>query len=224
MTNLLAAEATTTSTLPVFDLTTPTTVDELNSMIDHRFYATDEFEGDDTGRFREIGRLMEGLKGWGLRKVVRGLVHHAAAVIHDELNMDIATIRDGGDPIDETAAVWMLPPMFKDRYDAEFTARFTAEFKKVSDRFITGWVPVENVAQELAVHMIAVQAAASDEIYDVNLKGFEEGDLYEIMLQDIDFMFLWEPKMMAKITNPEFAYLGVAPMDFDSWFTPFTVK
>lgn len=155
--------------------------------------------------------------------IVKGLLWHASQSVIDELFQDLDTLKDrAGDAAawEDTNIIGLLPPRFAEHYGTGFARMFLVATVDVTARLAHGWEHPATVAHELATQILIAQAAALQELLEIRLEFDWREDLEEALFQDRDFELLYEPSMdgIESYAPPE---LGMTPMDFNSWFTPF---
>jgi hypothetical protein len=139
--------------------------------------------------------------------LVRGVLFHSSVVVVDELFMDIDRLR-GGDDVDDTMMLVNLPERYGPHYDVMFAQRFLVATVAVTMRLTSGWHPLASTAEELALQLILEHADMTRELFDLDLAEGWEGMLTDSLLEDLDFMHLFDAdsKFLAKP---------------DKWFVPF---
>ena len=156
--------------------------------------------------------------GATLTPVMWEALHGAGDVLIDSYCDDLAHLSTGG-AFDATFMSSDLPRRYLARYDYLFAKRFfTCLVTVVWKLGAPEQYDLACVAEEMALHALIEQATM-----DLERRGVEAdfGDFCDDAFQDLDFLWLFDPKYDGIEDSPEGAFLGVGNLHFDEWFTPF---
>ena len=150
----------------------------------------------------------------------------AAEVVTDHLFDDVMRLREAEERQAEANvdALWVLsslPARFSGRYRALFAQKFLVAFTDMTRRLTSGWEPLANVAQELAVRLLLDEVEAVAETADVRLPDGWRSILEEHLFEDLDHEYLYDRAYDGFEDEPDFGPPGIAPMRFEDWFVPF---
>lgn len=150
-----------------------------------------------------------------------GLLVMSALVVADELHHDAACLRIHS--IDEAPVliVWMLPERFKYRYSPVFVQRLTTVFADLTRQVQVGWESPSCVAQELCVRIWLDQTEILAETHKIDLPDGWRVSLEDVLFEDLDHEYLFDPAYDGFEDDPDFGPGGMASMRFDDWFRPF---
>lgn len=151
-----------------------------------------------------------------------GAIAWACNTLVDELFDDVFTLRDSGS-IRETWQINNLPPLYRARYDALFAQKFLTVAVDLGTSFIAGFRSPTCVAQELALKFVLDGVEVLRDLYPRlplarDWRSWTEDSLFE----DLDYETLFDASLDGVSTDPNYAHLGMANLDFSSWFVPFT--
>lgn len=132
-------------------------------------------------------------------------------------------------PVEEILALQYLPQRFARHYDVLFAKRFFLTLVNVMHKMAGGrYAKTDSVAEELALHVIITEAKVRLEI------GRDAGDLhptkadadfgvlYERLVEDTDFMMLYEQSLDGIEDDRAFGrQFGVADLRVEKWFVPY---
>lgn len=154
-----------------------------------------------------------------------GCLIQASVIIVDQLIEDIVELRERKDAeavgIDETWVLSDLPPRFAANYTALFAQEFLVALVDVTSRLTRGWEPLACVAQELGLRVLLDRVEIVAEAADVALDDDWRGHLEELLFEDLDHEFLYDPAYDGIEDDPASQPPGMAPMRFEDWFRPF---
>ena len=124
-----------------------------------------------------------------------------------------------------------LPGRYRHRYTPLFAKKFVVclitATEKMTDPERIGQGMFSCVAEELAAHLV-IQEAEGLLSLDREERGKRReeiylGDLYEMMFEDIDFEWLYDPEMDGIERDAvATAELGIGNLAFERWFSPFS--
>ncbi|GAA4304323.1 hypothetical protein GCM10023086_21410 [Streptomyces venetus] len=157
-----------------------------------------------------------------------GAVVYATDVLVDELFQDVQTLATGATTAAECdSPLWRiddLPERYALQYDARFARRFLVTVIAMTTRFTDGsFQRLSCVAEELALRLLLHETKVTLETYGLLDDGVSAaldsfaGNVYE----DMDHEWLYDDSMDGIDDSDAGAALGVTPMAFKTWFTPF---
>ncbi|MFJ8535720.1 hypothetical protein [Streptomyces sp. NPDC093591] len=164
-------------------------------------------------------------------RLAAGALVHAMGILVDELFEDVHVLTQEDTNVAECEGpLWhleRLPDRYALRYDARFARRFLTTVIALTTRFTDGsFQRLSCVAEELALRFLLGGATTTLELYgllddDVSaaLEAFAD-NVYE----DMDHEWLYDDPsdgVDEGTMGATGAALGIAPMAFGSWFTPF---
>jgi hypothetical protein len=164
----------------------------------------------------------------GSARLAAGALVYATDILVDELFEDVQVLAQEDATVAECEGpLWhleRLPDRYALQYDARFARRFLVTVIAMTTRFTDGsFQRLSCVAEELALRFLLSQATMTLELYGLldddmsaALDAFAD-NIYE----DRDHEWLYDDAMDGIDDNAAGSALGVAPMAFESWFTPF---
>ena len=152
---------------------------------------------------------------------IRGSLIVAANWVADELLNDADELAHGG-TIEDTSQLIDLPPQFEPHYTPGFARQFLVAFLDLSARLTAAqWTAPSCVAQELGVRLLLNQATAVADLAGLTLPPDWPDTLAELLLEDIDHEYLYDPALDGFEDDPDFGPPGMASMRVQDWFTQF---
>ena len=152
---------------------------------------------------------------------IRGSLIVAANWVADELLNDADELAHGG-TIEDTSQLIDLPPQFEPHYTPGFARQFLVAFLDLSARLTAAqWTPPSCVAQELGVRLLLNQATAVADLAGLALPPDWPDTLAELLLEDIDHEYLYDPALDGFEDDPDFGPPGMTSMRVQDWFTHF---
>ncbi|MCT9075932.1 hypothetical protein [Streptomyces fulvoviolaceus] len=161
-------------------------------------------------------------------RLAAGALVYATDILVDELFEDVQVLTQEDASVAECEGpLWhleRLPDRYALRYDAHFARRFLVTVIAMTTRFTDGsFQQLSCVAEELALRFLLSQATMTLELYELlddevsaALDAFADS-VYE----DMDHEWLYDDSTDGIDEASAGAALGVAPIAFSSWFTPF---
>lgn len=154
-----------------------------------------------------------------------GCLIHASVIVVDQLIDDITKLREHRDDaeasIDDTWVLSDLPSRFAGKYDSLFAQKFLVALVDVTTRFTRSWQPLSCVAQELGLRILLDRVEIVADSADVVLDDGWRADLEELLFEDLDHEFLYDPALDGFEDEKEVQPSDMAPMRFDDWVRPF---
>ncbi|MFE0257721.1 hypothetical protein [Streptomyces sp. NPDC059010] len=196
--------------------------DELRSFRPVTFGVSDDEDGE-----REDGDDKSAVPAESARLAAGALVY-ATDILVAELFEDVQVLTQEDAAVAECEGpLWhleRLPDRYALEYDASFARRFLVTVVAMTTRFTDGsFQRLSCVAEELALRFLLSRTTMTLELYDLldddvsaALETFA-GNVY----QDRDHEWLYDHSMDGNGDSPAGVTLGVAPMEFKTWFTPF---
>ncbi|MFI1707877.1 hypothetical protein [Streptomyces griseoruber] len=198
--------------------------DELRSLPPARFGVLDDEEG--LAVPPESARL------------AAGALVHATDVLVDELFEDVQVLTQEDATVAECEGpLWhleRLPDRYALQYDAPFARRFLVTVIALTTRFTDGsFQRLGCVAEELALRLLLSQTTMILELHDLLDEDVSAAldVLTDHLYEDMDHEYLYDDGQDEHDEHGEHgehgervaadAPLGVAPVPFDAWFTPF---
>lgn len=140
----------------------------------------------------------------------------------DSLFEDIVFQRNGGTAIEETLCLAQLPEAFQEHYTSGFTQRLLAVTMDLGHSLVAGFSHPSCVAQELALRLVFNRMELLEDLYtELELPDDWRSMLEDLMFEDTDHEFLYDPSMLGIGSDPKFAHMRVVNLDIADWFTPF---
>jgi hypothetical protein len=142
----------------------------------------------------------------------------AGDVLIDSYCDDLTRLQAGGD-FAGTFLASDLPECRLRGYDYLFAKKFLACLMTVVWKLqAPEHYELACVAEELALYALIEQARG-----DLDERGIdaEFGDFCDDAYQDMDFLWLFDPKYDGIEDSPEAAFLGIGNLRFEEWFEPF---
>lgn len=161
-------------------------------------------------------------------KLAAGALVYATDILVDELFQDVKTLTEE----DATAAecdgpLWNfedLPERYALQYDARFARRFLVTVIAMTTRFTDGsFQQLSCVAEELALKLLLNETNVTLETFGLLDNGVSAAldSFANNVYEDMDHEWLYDDSMDGIDESAVGAALGVAPMAFKAWFTPF---
>ncbi|MFF5090716.1 hypothetical protein [Streptomyces niveus] len=161
-------------------------------------------------------------------KLAAGALVYATDILVDELFQDVQTLTEE----DATAAecdgtLWHfedLPERYALQYDARFARRFLVTVIAMTTRFTDGsFQQLSCVAEELALKLLLNETNVTLETFGLLDDGVSAAldSFADNVYEDMDHEWLYDDSMDGIDESAVGAALGVAPMAFKAWFTPF---
>ena len=160
-------------------------------------------------------------------KLLAGALWEACVVLIDQLFEDLASLRklstiDREDIANSFVLSW-LPPRQAQKYDVGFVQRFLLVAADMTGALARGWSRPSCVAQELALRCLFDQVEVLEDSYDLDLADDWRGRLEEQLFEDMDSELLYQDAMDGFEDDIGLTMqLGLAPMNVEDWFQPFT--
>jgi hypothetical protein len=152
---------------------------------------------------------------------IRGALIVAAATLVDQLLDDTATLAGGGDVSDTTQLV-NLPPQFGPHYTPGFARRFLVAFLDLTARLTAErWTPPSCVAQDLGMRLLLDHVDVIADLARLPLPPDWQDTLAELLVEDIDYEYLYDPALDGLEDEPDFGPPGMASMRVQDWFHPY---
>ncbi|WP_259446449.1 hypothetical protein [Streptomyces geysiriensis] len=196
--------------------------DELRSFPPVMFGVLDDEDGEEEHCDSEFAVSLEDAK------LAAGALVYATEVLVGELFQDVQTLTEE----DTTAAecdgpLWHfedLPERYALQYDARFARRFLVTVIAMTTRFTDGsFQQLSCVAEELALRLLLNATNVTLETFGLLDDGVSAAlDAFtNNVYEDIDHEWLYDDSMDGADESAVGSALGVAPMAFKAWFTPF---
>lgn len=154
-----------------------------------------------------------------------GCLIHAAVIVTDQLIDDVCILRakenSSVSQIEDTWILSQLPGRFAARYTPLFAQEFLVAVVDVTGRLTKGWEPLACVAQELGLRILLNEVEVVAETADVALDDNWRSLLEDLLFEDLDHEFLYDPAYDGIEDDPASQPPGMAPMRFEDWFEPF---
>ena len=114
-----------------------------------------------------------------------------------------------------------LPPQFDPHYTPGFARQFLVAFLDLTARLTADqWTPPSCVAQDLGVRLLLDQADLIADLAGLPLPPDWQDTLAELLLEDIDHEYLYDPALDGFEDDPDFGPPGMASMRVQDWFHP----
>lgn len=161
-------------------------------------------------------------------RLAAGALVYATDILVDELFEDVQVLTQEDAAVAECEGpLWhleRLPDRYALQYDAHFARRFLVTAIAMTTRFTDGsFQRLSCVAEELALRFLLSRTTMTLELHDLldddvsaALEAFAD-NVYE----DRDHEWLYDDSTDGIDESPEGVTIGVAPMEFKTWFTPF---
>ncbi|MFI6278303.1 hypothetical protein [Streptomyces sp. NPDC050988] len=199
-----------------------TLADELRSFPPVMFGVLDNEDDEDEDGDTEFAVSPEDAK------LAAGALVYATDILVDELFQDVQTLAEE----DTTAAecdgpLWhfeYLPERYALQYDARFARRFLVTVIAMTTRFTNGsFQQLSCVAEELALKLLLAETNVTLETFGLLDDGVSAAldSFADNVYEDMDHEWLYDDSMDGIDESAVGAALGVAPMAFKAWFTPF---
>ncbi|MGW0392091.1 hypothetical protein ACWDYJ_14610 [Streptomyces sp. NPDC003042] len=195
--------------------------DELRSFPPVMFGVQDESgeeEGDDYGFAAAPEDAM----------LAAGALIYATDVLIDELFEDVHTLEQEGTNVGECdGPLWHLedlPERYVLQYDTRFARRFLVTVIAMTTRFTNGSLDqLSCVAEELALRLLLNQTTVTLELFGLLEDGVSNAlEVFaDNVYEDMDHEWLYDGSMDGIDEGAVGSTLGIAPMAFGAWFTPF---
>ena len=114
-----------------------------------------------------------------------------------------------------------LPGRFAASYTPLFAQKFLVAVVDVTGRLTKGWEPLACVAQELGLRILLNEVEVVAETADVALDDNWRSLFEDLLFEDLDHEFLYDPAYDGIEDDPASQPPGMAPMRFEYWFEPF---
>lgn len=161
-------------------------------------------------------------------KLAAGALVYATDILVDELFQDVQTLTEE----DTTAAecdspLWHfvdLPERYALQYGARFARRFLVTVIAMTTRFTDGsFQQLSCVAEELALKLLLTETNVTLETFGLLDDGVSAAldSFADNVYEDMDHEWLYDDSMDGIDESAVGESLGVAPMAFKAWFTPF---
>ena len=176
------------------------------------FLGIDEDERDPTVRGRQLRQAA----------MLGGALWFASDLLIDQLFDDLEMMADT--PTGDVAPGFVgghFPARFANNYDVKFVRALVVAAADLTARLTRGWSPPDCVAQELLTRTMLDLVELEEETEHLDLPDGWRSDLEQFMFEDLDHEFLYDPAADGFEDDPDFGPPGMAPMDFENWFTPF---
>jgi hypothetical protein len=152
---------------------------------------------------------------------IRGSLIVAATWVADALLDDAAALAHGA-TVTDTSQLVNLPPQFEPHYTPGFARQFLVAFLDLTARLTQDhWSAPSCVAQELGVRLLLDQAAVVADLAGLSLPPDWTDTLAELLLEDIDHEYLYDPALDGFEDDPDFGPPGMTSMRVQDWFTHF---
>ncbi|MCQ8774040.1 hypothetical protein [Streptomyces telluris] len=161
-------------------------------------------------------------------QLAAGALVYATDVLVDELFDDVHTLEEEETTVGECeGALWHLedlPERYALQYGVRFARRFLVTVISMTTRFTNGsFDQLSCIAEELALRLLLRQASANLELFGLLDEGVSAAlDAFaDNVYEDMDHEWLYDGSMDGIDEDAVGSALGVAPMGFGAWFTPF---
>jgi hypothetical protein len=155
--------------------------------------------------------------------LIKGMLWHASVTAVDLLFQALHEWDElEAEPLLKTIhpVLGSLPRRLGHNYDGLFVQKFLVATVDVTTFLAGHWQPLPTVAHELALRAILDQATVVEETHELKPGKHWRSDLEEQLFDDLDHELLFDPEMDGIEDYAELG-LGIAPMDFNSWFVTF---
>lgn len=128
--------------------------------------------------------------------------------------------------VGDTTLTWHLPPRYLPKYTSKFLKQFAVCIITVAWKLAQPKPPIlASIAEELAAWTILTTAQVHIELaQEVNHKQTIEdlfGSFIDMLFEDTDFLFLFDPEHDGIETTTVGQMLGMTSLAFADWFRPF---
>lgn len=195
--------------------------DELRSFPPVMFGGPDDLEGEDGNDWDSVVSSEDA-------RLAAGALVYAIDVLIDELFEDVHTLEGEESTIGECdGSLWHLedlPERYALQYDTRFARRFLVTVIAMTTRFTAGnFGQLSCIAEELALRLLLRQANANLELFGLLEEGVSAAlaTFADSVYEDMDHEWLYDDSMDGIDESVVGSTLGVVPMSFDAWFTPF---
>ncbi len=195
--------------------------DELRSFPPVMFGVPDDLEGEDLNDWDFVVSLEDA-------RLAAGALVYAIDVLIDELFDDVHTLEGEESTVGECdGPLWHLedlPERYVLQYDTRFARRFLVTVIAMTTRFTAGnFGQLSCIAEELALRLLLRQANANLELFGLLDEGVSAAlaTFADSVYEDMDHEWLYDDSMDGIDESVVGSTLGVVPMSFDAWFTPF---
>lgn len=161
-------------------------------------------------------------------RLAAGALVYATDILVDELFEDVQVLTQEDATVAECdGPLWhleRLPDRYALQYDAPFARRFLVTVIAMTTRFTDGsFQRLSCVAEELALRFLLSQATMTLELYELLDDDVSAAldALADNVYEDMDHEWLYDHSTDGIDEASVGAALGVAPVAFRSWFTPF---
>ncbi|MEV7618305.1 hypothetical protein [Streptomyces sp. NPDC089799] len=161
-------------------------------------------------------------------RLAAGALVYATDVLIDELFDDVQTLEREETTVGEyDGPLWHLedlPERYVLQYDTRFARRFLVTVIAMTTRFTAGnFSQLSCIAEVLALRLLLRQASTNLELFGLLGEGVSAalGAFVDNVYEDMDHEWLYDDSMDGIDESAVGATLGVAPMSFGTWFTPF---
>lgn len=145
-------------------------------------------------------------------------LYDANVMLVDQIIDDLANLAEGN-PFSDLTIAGSLPRPFLTRYDEGFLRRFLMCMASVGLKLrLPGFHALGCTAEEIALRIMIDDAAAF--LQDRGMDG-DFGDWEELVFEDSDHRWLWDPGSDGIGYSDDTEFLGVANLRFEEWFVPF---
>jgi hypothetical protein len=154
-----------------------------------------------------------------------GCLIHAAVIVTDQLIDDVCALRakenTWASGIGDTWILSQLPDRFAARYTPLFAQEFLVAVVDITGRLTNSWEPLACIAQELGLRILLNEVEVVAEAADVALDDSWRSWVEDLLFEDLDHEFLYDPAYDGIEDDPASQPPGMAPMRFEDWFKPF---
>ncbi len=161
-------------------------------------------------------------------RLAAGALVYATDILVDELFQDVQTLTQEDTSAAECEGpLWHfedLPERYALQYDARFARRFLVTVIAMTTRFTDGsFQQLSCVAEELALRLLLNETNVTLETFGLLDDGVSAAlDAFtNNVYEDMDHEWLYDDSMDGIDESAAGAALGVAPMGFKAWFSPF---
>ena len=173
-------------------------------------YAQEFEDGDPDAEDFEPNPMLAGALLWSYEVLV------------DELLEDIAMLRTGVAAVEGTTCLEQLPELYRMHYTPRFAQRFLAVAMDLGTSLLTGFSSPSCVAQELALRLLFNGVEMLQDMHpELQLPDGWRPMLEDLMFEDLDHEFLYEPELDGIAGDSGLGHLRLAHLDVTHWFTPF---